>query len=423
MLSTRRTLGDLVDEVLYELGDDAGGSIWDRAQLLRIGVEGYHDFLRSAGIQWGVNYLPDLPRVANYTQEWERDPEITGSGFPLYERFNTTYPDEAEFSDALTQPAQITAWWEMEFLPEFGAATLPMPATAALPDDARDIARASNDRRCLSPMRRSELEATDYQYQRTRGPVVAFSLDSDGLQTLRKYRVPSIAADYPQVNIGLFGLLRASGGTLVTTTTTVASGGMRIDEFSRLPDASIDAADRERFISVGFAHRTSANTTTEYTSGPQPLTDLDTFAGLTVVGSGFGLLRRAPGLLPAGMKGRAGFGLVRRLHPWHNNTRIEYWGVGDVPDDRGNLRIELPRCYSRYVKHYVKWRAYSQDGAGHDAKLAQWYQQRYSAAVARAASRRTISKRTITAGSDGGTGTSGRPPRPQLPWPYGKSRR
>jgi len=419
MLSTRRTLGSLIDDVLYELGDAPGGEVWDRDQLLRFGVEGYHDFVRNTGMQWGVDYLPDLPRVANYTQEWERDEDLCGSGFPFYERMNCTYADEAEFLDGLPLPAQITALFEMEFL---DASAAPLPATATLPKDARDIVRTTNDRRVLAPMRRSELQQADAQYQRTRGPVIAFSLDSDGLQTLRKYRVPATAADYPQINIGLFGTMRASGGTLVSSTTTLASGGMRIDEFSRHADADIDAADRERFISIGFAHRTSASTTTEYTSGPQPLTDLETFAGMTVIGSGLGTLRRAPGLLPAGLRGRAGLGVLRRLHPWRNNTRVEYWGVGDTPDDHGNLRIELPRCYSRYVKHYVKWRAYAQDGAGKDAKLAGLYQQRYSAAVARASSRRNVSKRTLVAGSGGMSGASGKPARPQLPWQYGKVR-
>lgn len=420
MLSPRKTLGAAVDEVLYELGDAPGGDIWSRERLLQYGQEGYRDFCRNSGIQWGVDFLPDLPRVANYTQQWERD--VVPSGHILYERFNCSNKDEAEFNEDVTEPAQCTAPWEVEFLASLGAANVqPIPATAALPVDARDVVRVSNDRRAISPMRRSELQKGDYRYKETRGPVVAFSLDGDGLKTLRKYRVPSVASEFYEVNVGAFGLLRASGGTPVSVTTTTATGGMRIDEFKRTATGELTAADRERIVSVGFSHRTAASTITEITQGPMPLTDLSAFAG-TIIGSGFGILRRAPGFIPCGMKGRAGFGGIRRIYSWRRSTRVEFWGVGEDPDVRGNLRIELPRCYSHYVSHYIKYKAYDQEGPGHDEVLAALYLRRYELGVQRAAARRSITKKDHVAGSGGEHGTTSRPPRPQLPWQYGPRR-
>lgn len=421
MLSAARTLNDLVEEVAYELGD-AENAIWSRASLQRHARRGYAQLVTDAELIWGVDYLPDLPRIANYTAAFERD--MFAPGQPVANRFNTTYGGEEEFASALTAPAQCTAFFELEFLDMIdGAGTPPLPAVCELPSDAYRVARVTHDARRISPATRSELQATDFRYRTTRGPVVAFALDGDGISSLRKYRTPSTLAAYYRVSVGSFGTLRASGGAAATLEipSGTVTGGMRIDEFDSAADGAITSADRARLALFGFAPRvtTVTVTTVEYTEGPAALTVLDLFSGMEIIGS-FGVLRRAPGLHPIHLAGRGGFGIPRRIHLSSNNTRIEYWGRGETPDDLDVHRIEIPRAYARYIKHYMKWHAFDSDGDGHSAKLADLYRGRYAAGVARAASRRSISRRVMIAGS--GSARGGGLSRPRLPWQYGQRR-
>jgi hypothetical protein len=115
-----------------------------------------------------------------------------------------------------------------------------------------------------------------------------------------------------------------------------------------------------------------------------------------------------------------GFGLPRRFYQDDDNFKLEYWRQPRV--EAGDS--DLPTRYWLYLADYAQWRALFRNGAGQNYKLGQLYKDRWVRGLARITSRRE--RRSIQKvrrmGGDMGFSRNG-PPRPRLPWQYGRQLR
>lgn len=136
----------------------------------------------------------------------------------------------------------------------------------------------------------------------------------------------------------------------------------------------------------------------------------------TVTGT-WGLPRRIAGHHPIGSDR---LGAPRRVFLDGKNVRVEHARQGR-PLDRGTAICELPDRYALYLRDYAMAQALGRRGPGQDLKLSQHFTQRWQRDLARLARRMTAvnAERVSVIGGDGRPSVS-RPPRPSLPWQYGR---
>ncbi len=143
-------------------------------------------------------------------------------------------------------------------------------------------------------------------------------------------------------------------------------------------------------------------------------TDLSAVA---VTGS-WGVPRRIPGQHPIGPWA---FGIPRRPYLEGKNVRVEHFRLGREmaveADD-----CELPDRYAHYLRDFAQAGLLSRPGPGQDLALAQHYSSRWARGLARVARRiqRVDTERVMVLGGSGQRRGS-RPPRPSLPWQYGRT--
>lgn len=403
------TIGTLTDDILRRLGDDpvevpAASRIWQHSEIEGYIKDGADQLCLLSLLLWDVDYLDNLPNTANYRHEWERKyfkaPQVTPPlfaviGIPIlavsvaYGR--TQY--EIYYTDAaFTQP------WEWSWM--LGGhgpsnhttrtdrdAFLVVPYVAAdveLPDAVIQMDRATWDDRKIDPAASRELERRDTLYETLPGDVLAYIQDKDGLRRFRKWKRPSVIADYYPV-FGLWGVLRGGGdGEAVEAGVFI----MHIDEFGAVFSGVLDA-EPSAFHDFTPANPEGATVTTF-----GGITELDEFNGFDVVMpppavvsnqliGGTGFLRHLPGYFPS----YGPNGIARRLSKSRKNVRIEFYRR-HRPLTWRNSEFELPEHYVTYLRHYSLWRALKRRGPGQDLKLAKHYQGRWEASVRRVVDRR-----------------------------------
>lgn len=101
------------------------------------------------------------------------------------------------------------------------------------------------------------------------------------------------------------------------------------------------------------------------------------------------------------------------------NTRLEYFSSGV---DLDTYAFEIPDYWSRTVRFFALWKAYSRKGKGHNKKMGEFYSKRWDMDIM--TYRRLVNQiASIREGIFGGRASSPssrRPADPRLPWQYGR---
>jgi hypothetical protein len=147
------------------------------------------------------------------------------------------------------------------------------------------------------------------------------------------------------------------------------------------------------------------------------LRDPSDISGETVTGS-WGIPRRIPGEHPMGKT----WGFPRRVYKDSGNFRIEFYRRGYAVESDSD-EFEFSNSHCKYIRHYAMWKALIREGAGQDLKLAKHYEERWLIGINRIGDRKikTVSNRTGVFGGE--TKRHGPPPKPVLPWSYGRMER
>lgn len=145
------------------------------------------------------------------------------------------------------------------------------------------------------------------------------------------------------------------------------------------------------------------------------LRDCSDITGEEIQGN-WGIPRKIPNQHPIGPER---FGLPRRVYQDGNNVRIEYFRRGRELTESWH-EFEMQDVYCKYIRHYAMWKALARNGPGQDLKLSQHYQHRFAIGLERIRGRKVKAK-SNRVGQFGGTAPRGvRPPKPRLPWQYGR---
>jgi len=133
----------------------------------------------------------------------------------------------------------------------------------------------------------------------------------------------------------------------------------------------------------------------------------------------WGIPRRIPDQHPCGPYS---FGLPRRVFKDDDNFRIEFFRRGrSVSGDYDEF--EMPDAYCKHIRFYGMWKALLREGPGQDLELAKHYESRWVIGLGRIGNRKIDVKSNRVGRMGGSVSKSGRPPRPSLPWNYGRMSR
>lgn len=204
-----RTLAVLRADVARRLGDLAY-RIWSADEIDQYLTQAYREIATSLPMFFDWLYLENLPRGASYTQPWERAYLPDVGGFDYGCGNYTARDDRRALGDERQRigPASHTSPFEAT---DGYLASLPrwpgIPATAAVPTRLTRLDRATWDGRVTDVLEARTLSRTDAQYETTTGPVDALLWELDGVQTVRKYRVPARVAATATID-GAWGILR-----------------------------------------------------------------------------------------------------------------------------------------------------------------------------------------------------------------------
>jgi hypothetical protein len=132
----------------------------------------------------------------------------------------------------------------------------------------------------------------------------------------------------------------------------------------------------------------------------------------------WGTPRRMDGEAPS--TDGTGWGIPRRVYK-STVTRIEFFRRG-TPVENDTDEFELPAIYIKYLRHYAMAKALAREGTGQDSALAAHFQARFLQGIARIKARMVHiqAQRIGVVGGLGARPTGGRPPKPKLPWAYGR---
>jgi hypothetical protein len=262
-----------------------------------------------------------------------------------------------EDEDIREGPARHTFPDEIVFLALLGSDQ--QAGVSNLPHRLTEMERATWDFRTIEANDHHFSYVDDNRYEIQYGEVFQYTWKKDGVRAFRKIRVPSALADYYDID-GLWGI----------------------------PRDITDVVD----------------------------TDIEIAPEMT---SAFGTPRIVPSMHPMGpFFTYRMWGIPRRFYEERKNVRVEHWRIAFL----SCLDSELPPRYRKYLEYYAMWRALSRQGPGQDPKLAGWYKARWDTAIARIKSRveRQSQERVGRLGGADGVPSAGAPPRPRLPWQYGK---
>lgn len=405
-----KTLADVRAEVLRRLGDTAQ-QIWTGNEVDAYLQDGYEQLAMTTGIFWETTCFPDDASSFNYTADFEVKDSYVDS--LILWRANFTCVFERNWIDNAPGPANHTSFWEYD---NGYVVTALGRAKEDLPSDLCQIERATWNSRRTVPLDSRELEYADSRYELTTGEVMGYLRDKDGVNTLRKWRVPS--AFYAGYSV-------TWSRSLAFTRTGFGEESYDAELLDR---ANYTAAFETDYAPSGTTGPSNHNHVWEETYGyvlttlaraRAPLRGcLRVPTGLsteTVTGQ-WGTPRRIPGQHPMTDQ----WGLPRRPFLEANNFRLEYRRRGRLIGlDR---TFELPDRWVKHLRCYALSKALDRQGAGQDKELAAHYGSRFAIGLARVQKRRpmAIRPRSIVMGAGSDSAARVRPPKPKLPWNYGQ---
>ncbi len=184
---------DLRTEVLQRLGD-TNQQIWQEAEVDRYIQDGYDVLTHLTGCVFGVTFAPDHAFAFNFTQEFEREYAMATSGWYVDGPAQFTTIFERDLIDNAQGPANHNEHWEWN-QGYTRALTIAIPdevsALVDLPDNLHDIERTTWNNRACAALTSRDVENYDNRYELNKGIVEGYFRDKDGINTLRKWRVPS----------------------------------------------------------------------------------------------------------------------------------------------------------------------------------------------------------------------------------------
>jgi len=195
-----------VNRVMRAL-DDETGDVWTRAQIEDYVEDGYDHLCREADCLFDMKMYTNHYSVGNYTRDFEKD--YLPEGLVDLGRFNFTREWEREFVEPGARgPINHTRPVEAEYMTDVSHP----PSTAytqMLPEGFVSIDRVTFDWLMLLPESQRYLRQYRNRYETETGGVYTYSMDNEGLWTIRMVGVPTGAlptSDYE--TSGTFGGVR-----------------------------------------------------------------------------------------------------------------------------------------------------------------------------------------------------------------------
>ncbi len=427
------TLTALCTDVLGRLGD-LEQQIWTTPEVT-VHLQNAYETIAQRQVFFDWVYLENLPTGFSYTALWEN-----AYGYVAFDWgvANYTLDDERIlFATAFgaderqrlgpggyTCPVEATDGW----LADAGASTA-ISATVDVPRPVVRLDRVTWDQRGIDALSPQLMRGVDSRFQVTAGEVYGFMWRVDGVRTFRKVRVPAAQAATVTVN-GSWGILRdptdLSGDPVVGS--AVLPTRFTHTQPWELAELFLDGL----LADFGIGNFTSVDELglLPHQTGPAWYTSVERTDGwlasmaqphATATPVPWGLPRRIPSHHPIGPTTQ--FGVARRPFLDGTNVRVEHHRLGRPMVTLQDV-CELPDRYTRYLRDYAQARLLERAGPGQDLVLAKHFEDRWARGLARIASRldRVDRTRTSILGGDG-QALLRRPPRPSLPWAYGRELR
>jgi hypothetical protein len=198
------TLKESIDRVQRKL-DDLDGDVWTRAQVEEFILDGYDGICREAECIFDVTMFSNAPNAANHTRVFE---EQFMTDMPILGRFTFTKESDREYAgpDAVG-PSNHTKTSDAAYMTTAGE-TPSGRVVGTLPDTYVSVDRVTHDWLRLEPEPARYLRQTRNIYQTETGGVFSYSMDQDGLFSIRT--VGAVAPVAPAIEIsGTYGAVRA----------------------------------------------------------------------------------------------------------------------------------------------------------------------------------------------------------------------
>jgi hypothetical protein len=194
---------DFVTLVLQDL-DDGEEEFWSRDEIGLYGEDGYALLCRRTKCLFDMDYIENLPAVANYSSDEEFELAKQIPNLILTGKRTFTREIDRNFTEAgAVGPAGLSTHAQIALLPSDIPKTNP---TGQLPRDFVDIQRVVHDEETLYAEYSLGLAREwDNRYEFQTGDTDWFTVDKDGLFTLRRYPTGDGAAPYTVVD-GWWGL-------------------------------------------------------------------------------------------------------------------------------------------------------------------------------------------------------------------------
>lgn len=400
-----KTLSGVRVEVLYRLGDSTS-KIWTEAEIDRYLNEGYERLAIGTGLLWDTIYLEDQSYAGSHTAAWET--EYFPAGWQILNRFHYIADWEVDYAfpgQINYGPANHTTLWEYD---NGYVSKSHFLAVHQVPAEVVEIERAVWNKRRIEPLRSSELEFTDGQYQTQQGEVLGYIRDKDGIRSFRKWRIPSSAADeYSITGDGWTGNYTAD---------------WEVDEapstFTLYKQFAYTQGWEKEYVTASLQSIPPSNHTGawEFRNNTQfgILRNPKEIADEEVIGT-WGIPRRIPGEHPCA--GNGAWGLPRRVWKAAKNTKIEYTKKGETLVEDAD-EFEVPDLYVKYIRHFAMFRALERDGNGQDLGLAAFWKGLWEASLQRVVRRKQATMKMRKHILGGELIESRRPPLARLPWQY-----
>lgn len=200
---------DLERSILERMGDLAQ-QVWTSAEVKIHLTTAAQKICTIAGLFFDLDYLEDLPQGFNYTAPWEREYLDQFGGLDFGCANYTCLDDINALGDEPKRlgPANYTAPSD-QYDGHTGELGLDenIPATATVPDELTALERVTWDKRGIDAMEARKIGMVDRRYEITKGEVYGYVWEKDGINVLRKVRVPAALANVI-VPDGLWGSAR-----------------------------------------------------------------------------------------------------------------------------------------------------------------------------------------------------------------------
>jgi hypothetical protein len=184
--------------------DDPDGGTWSREEILIYLQDGVDIMCRRTKCLFDMAYIENLPAVGNYSSDEEFELAKQIPGLILTGKRHFTREVDKMFADpGSVGPAALSNYSQIEFLDALGISK--GRPTGQLPRGLVDVHRVIHDEIDIEPeFSRGMGHDIDNRYEEQGGDTDWYTLDKDGLFTLRRFPHGDGEAPYTEV-VGHFG--------------------------------------------------------------------------------------------------------------------------------------------------------------------------------------------------------------------------